>query len=89
MIYIKKWTDYYEDFFPIEPNQLEFFTAMADEFPVQAKLLGVECGPALLTEKLQEKYDITLTDSFAEFVNIVNTRQANKATDQPQGRNRL
>ena len=31
MIYIKKWTDYYEDFFPIEPNQLEFFTAMGNE----------------------------------------------------------
>ena len=78
MIYIKKWTDYYEDFFPIEPNQLEFFTEMGNEFPGPAKFLGVECGPALLTEHLQEKFDITLTDSYAEFVNIVNTRQSSK-----------
>ena len=78
MIYIKKWTDYYEDFFPIEPNQLEFFTEMGNEFPGPAKFLGVECGPALLTEHLQEKFDITLTDSYAEFVNIVNTRQSTK-----------
>ena len=78
MIYIKKWTDYYEDFFPIEPNQLEFFTKMGDEFPVPAKILGVECGPALLTEQLQEKFDITLTDSYSEFVNVVNTRQSSK-----------
>ena len=80
MIYIKKWTDYYEDFFPIEPNQLEFFTAMGNEFPAPAKFLGVECGPALLTEQLQDKFDITLTDSFAEFVNVVNTRQSTKET---------
>ena len=78
MIYIKKWTDYYEDFFPIEPNQLEFFTEMGNTFPGPAKFLGVECGPALLTEHLQEKFDITLTDSYAEFVNIVNTRQSSK-----------
>ena len=78
MIYIKKWTDYYEDFFPIEPNQLEFFTEMGNTFPGPAKFLGVECGPALLTDHLQEKFDITLTDSYAEFVNIVNTRQSSK-----------
>lgn len=78
MIYIKKWTDYYEDFFPIEPNQHEFFSAMGDEFTAPAKFLSVECGPALLTEQLQDKFDITLTDSFAEFVNIVNTRQSTK-----------
>jgi hypothetical protein len=78
MIYIKKWTDYYEDFFPIEPNQFEFFSAMGDEFTAPAKFLSVECGPALLSEKLQEKHDVTLTDSFAEFVQIANTRQANK-----------
>lgn len=78
MIYIKKWTDYYEDFFPIEPNQYEFFSAMGDEFTAPAKFLSVECGLALLTEQLQDKFDITLTDSFAEFVNIVNTRQSTK-----------
>ncbi len=78
MIYIKKWTDYYEDFFPNEPNQVEFFSNMGDEFPAPAKFLGVECGPALLTEQLQQKFDITLTDSYAEFVNIVNTRQSSK-----------
>ena len=51
---------------------------MGNEFPGPAKFLGVECGPALLTEHLQEKFDITLTDSYAEFVNIVNTRQSTK-----------
>ena len=78
MIYIKKWTDYYEDFFPIEPGQIEFFSALGNEFAAPAKFLGVECGPALISEKLQEKHDITLTDSFAEFVNIVNNRQTHK-----------
>ena len=51
---------------------------MGDEFAAPAKFLSVECGPALLSEKLQEKHDVTLTDSFAEFVQIANTRQANK-----------
>ena len=78
MIYVKKWTDYYEDFFPIEPHQLDFFTNLSEEFTSPAKLLSVECGPALLSDTLQEKNDITLTDSFPEFVSIVNTRQINK-----------
>ena len=52
MIYIKKWTDYYEDFFPNEPNQVEFFSNMGDEFTAPAKFLGVECGPALISEHL-------------------------------------
>ncbi len=78
MIYVKKWTDYYEDFFPIEPHQLDFFTNLSEKFTSPAKLLSVECGPALLSDTLQEKNDITLTDSFPEFVSIVNTRQINK-----------
>lgn len=78
MIYVKKWTDYYEDFFPIEPHQLDFFTNLSEEFTSPAKFLSVECGPALLSDTLQEKNDITLTDSFPEFVSIVNTRQINK-----------
>ena len=78
MIYVKKWKDYYEDFFPIEPHQLDFFTNLSEEFTSPAKFLSVECGPALLSDTLQEKNDITLTDSFPEFVSIVNTRQINK-----------
>ena len=78
MIYIKKWTEYYEDFFSVEPHQEEFFSALGSEFPSPSKFLSVECGAALLSEKLQDKCDITLTDSFPEFVNIVNAHQVHK-----------
>jgi len=77
MIYIKKWTDYYEDFFPLEPNQGEFFESLCKEFTLPAKILNVECGPALLSDKLAINNDVTLTDSFPEFINIVNTRHMN------------
>ena len=42
MIYIKKWTDYYEDFFPVEPHQGEFFESLCGEFSSPAKILSVE-----------------------------------------------
>lgn len=74
MIYIKKWTDYYEDFFPIEPHQEEFFESLCKQFNSPAKILSVECGPALLSDKLAINNDVTLTDSFPEFINVVNTR---------------
>ncbi len=76
MIYIKKWTDYYEDLFPIEQNQEEFFKSLCDKFNSPAKLLSVECGPALLSDKFAINNDVTLTDSFPEFINVVNTRHS-------------
>lgn len=76
MIYIKRWLEYYEDLFTIEPNQEEFFENLCKNFAAPAKLLSVECGPAALTQKLHQTHpDITVTDSFAEFLSIVNTRQ--------------
>lgn len=77
MIYIKRWTDYYEELFFIEPDQVEFFTDLGNSFPEPAKFLSVECGPAGLSGKLAENFDITATDTFPEFVNIVKTRQLN------------
>ena len=64
MIYIKKWTDYYEDFFPIEPHQGEFFESLCENFNSPAKILSVECGPALLSDRFAANNDVTLTDSF-------------------------
>lgn len=77
MIYIKRWTDYYEDLFSVESNQVEFFTELANSFEEPAKLLSVECGPAGLSGKLADKFDITATDTYSEFVNIAKTRQNN------------
>lgn len=76
MIYIKRWTDYYEDLFSIEPNQVEFFNKLASEFSTPVKLLSVECGPGQLSGELanNKNFDITATDTYKEFVNICNTR---------------
>lgn len=81
MIYIKKWIEYYEELFAIEPNQKEFFENLSSDFQVPSKFLSVECGPALLSEHLSNKHDVTVTDTFSEFINIVNNRN-NSATNK-------
>lgn len=79
MIYIKRWIDYYEDLFTIEPNQLEFFEKLASEFSTPIKLLSVECGPGQLSGNLAKNngFEITAVDTYQEFVNICNTRLRN------------
>ena len=77
MIYIKRWIDYYEELFTVEEGQEEFFTNLGNSYDEPAKLLSVECGPSALSQKLVDKFDITATDTYSEFVNIAKTRQNN------------
>ena len=76
MIYIKRWIDYYSELFPVEEGQQNFFESYANEFSNSTKILSVECGPALLSEILNEKYDITVTDQHQEFIDIVKSRNS-------------
>lgn len=76
MIYIKKWIEYYSELFPVEDGQLNFFESYADKFSQPSKILSVECGPALLSESLSEKCDITVTDQYQEFIDVVKSRNA-------------
>lgn len=79
MIYIKRWLEYYEELFPLEEHQVEFIENLCKDFQAPAKLLSVECGPALLSQKLHPSHpDITVTDSFPEFISLLNTRQENQ-----------
>lgn len=74
MVYIKRWLEYYAELFSTEPDQVAFFNKLASEFQVPAKLLSVECGPALLSDELSKKHDVTVTDSYSEFINVVKNR---------------
>ena len=74
MIYIKRWTDYYEDLFQPEQHQKEFFESLLESFQQPAKLLSVECGPANLSLDLSKKYEVTVTDQYPEFIKIVNKK---------------
>lgn len=79
MIYIKRWLEYYDELFPVEENQQEFIERLCQDFQAPAKLLNVECGPARLMERMHATHpDITVTDSFQEFISVVNTRQENQ-----------
>lgn len=79
MIYIKRWTDYYEDLFTVEPHQIDFFQKLASDFSDPVKLLSVECGPGELSGNLaaNNNYEITATDTYQEFVNICSLRSRN------------
>ncbi len=83
MIYIKRWIDYYEELFTVEEGQEEFFTNLGNSYDEPAKLLSVECGPSALSQKLVDKFDITATDTYSEFVNIAKTRQNNLQKTYP------
>lgn len=74
MVYIKKWIDYYSELFAVEPEQVNFFNDLVANFKSPSKLLSVECGPALLSDELSKTSDITVTDSFPEFINVVNNK---------------
>lgn len=72
MINEKKWIEYYEDLFPTEPNQLEYFQDLSKSYTYPTKILSVECGPALITRQMStEHLDITVTDSIAGFIDKV------------------
>lgn len=81
MIYIKKWIEYYAELFKIEQNQTDFFENLVADVPAPSKFLSVECGPALLSDELSKKHDITLTDSFPEFINAVSHRSVKRNND--------
>lgn len=83
MIYIKRWIDYYEELFTVEPHQEEFFRNLGNNYDSPAKFLSVECGPSALSQKLCDEFEITATDTFPEFVNIVKTRQNNLEKTYP------
>lgn len=73
MIYIKKWFEYYDELFHIEESQQEFIEKLCKDAAVPKKLLSVECGPGALSKRLSKKdFDVTLTDTFPEFINSVN-----------------
>ena len=80
MIYIKRWTDYYEDLFQPEQNQKEFFESLLAQHTQPAKFLSVECGPACISMKLAEKHEVTVTDQYQEFIKTVNTKLVNSGT---------
>ena len=76
MIYIKRWLDYYEELFPIEPNQIEFLQGLCNKFPSPAKFLSVEAGTALLSRKMAEaNNEVTITDTYTEFISLLHSHQ--------------
>jgi len=76
MIYIKRWIEHYEELFPIEENQVEYFKNLCGEFNAPAKFLSAECGPALLCQELNKNnIDVTVTDTFSEFISKVKKSQ--------------
>lgn len=73
MIYIKKWFEYYDELFRIEEGQQDFIENLCKSAATPKKLLSVECGPGALSKRLVKKgFDITVTDTFPEFINSIN-----------------
>lgn len=80
MIYIKNWIEYYEDIFALEPNEINFYESYSKQFNSPAKFLSCECGTAELSQTLaaRNNFDITVTDSFKEFISDINSKQSEK-----------
>ena len=83
MINFTKWIELYTELYEINPTQEKFFYSLCDEFPQHAKALNVEAGLALLPSKLAYKYDVTVTDSYPEFIRHIGTRQTNTEVQPP------
>lgn len=78
MVFIKRWLDYYSDLFSIDDKQEEFILNYAKNCSSPTKLLNVECGSALFTDRLSKKLDVTVTDTYPEFINAINARHFNQ-----------
>lgn len=69
MINYKHWLDYTEKLFPVEKNQIDFFTKLSEKYESPAKFLNIDCGPALLCEPLIENgLEVSVTDSYEGFI---------------------
>lgn len=78
MIYVKRWLEYYNQVFSIEPNQVEFLDGLCKQFAAPAKFLSVEAGCAQASMRLLDlNNDVTITDSYPEFISIINHRTVN------------
>ncbi len=78
MIYIKKWLENYGELFPIADSQIDFFQKLGKEFTSPAKFVSLECGTAALAQELlMHNFDVTATDSFKEFIDLIKIKSAN------------
>lgn len=77
MINFTKWIELYKSLYEINSTQEKFFCSLCDEFPNHPRALNVEAGLALLPSKLAYKYDVTVTDSYPEFIRYISQMQAN------------
>lgn len=74
MVYIKEWQKYFDKIFKVDENQIEFLASLTKNVATPAKYLDVESGSALISRELANKgYDVTVTDSFNEFITAVNS----------------
>lgn len=72
MINVKKWIEYYDGFFPVAEGQVDFILNLEKSFDAPSKILSVECGSALLSKEFSSSHsDITVTDSYPEFINRI------------------
>ena len=83
MINFTKWIELYGDLYEISPEEENFYYSLCNEFPQNAKALNIEAGLALLPSKLAYKYDVTVTDSYQEFVRNIAANQANTEVQPP------
>ena len=83
MINFTRWIELYSSLYEINPENEKFFCSLCDEFPQHAKALNVEAGLALLPSKLAYKYDVTVTDSYPEFIRYISTIQAKTEVQPP------
>ncbi|MCR5252391.1 MAG: hypothetical protein K6C98_01585 [Treponema sp.] len=78
MIYIKKWLENYAELFPIAESQVEFFTKIGKDFSSPVKFVSLECGTAALAQELlMNSFDVTATDSFKEFIDLLKIKSSN------------
>lgn len=78
MIYIKKWLENYGELFPVSDSQIDFFNKIGSEFNKPAKFVSLECGTANLAhELLLNNFDVTATDSFKEFIDLLKIKSTN------------
>jgi len=73
---LKNVVEYYEELFPVTPDQKKFFEQKVSEYPHPVKFLGINCGTGIMEHSLsKDGHDVTGIDELGDLIESANRRR--------------
>lgn len=73
---LKNVVEYYEELFPVTPDQKKFFYEKVAEYPFPVKFLGINCGTGMMEHSLsKDGHDVTGIEEIPDLLESANRRR--------------